>query len=59
MGLPVEALDYFASPTTYDTSRTTADLAGTGVSCPRFEDYADTLLDFMLEHPEHDSAAMV
>ena len=59
MGLPVEALDYFASPTTYDTSRTTADLAGTGVSCPRFDDYADTLLDFMLEHPEHDSAAMV
>lgn len=58
MGLPVEALDYFASPTTYDTTRTTADLAGTGVTCPRFEDYADRLLDFMLAHPEHDSAAM-
>ena len=36
----------------------TADLAGTGVTCPRFEDYADRLLDFMLEHPEYDSAAM-
>ena len=59
MGLPVEALDYFASPTTYDTARTTADLSGTGVSCPRFTDYADRLLDFMLEHPELDSAAMV
>jgi thioester reductase-like protein len=58
MGLPVEALDYFASPTTYDTTRTTADLAGTGITCPRFEDYADRLLDFMLEHPEYDSAAM-
>ena len=58
MGLPVEALDYFASPTTYDTTRTTADLAGTGVTCPRFEDYADRLLDFMLEHREYDSAAM-
>lgn len=58
MGLPVEALDYFASPTTYDTTNTTADLAGTGLTCPRFDDYADTLLDFMLEHPEHDSTAM-
>lgn len=58
MGLPVEALDYFASPTTYDTTHTTTDLAGTGISCPRFEDYADRLLDFMLAHPEHDSAAM-
>lgn len=59
MGLPVEALDYFASPTTYDTRNTDADLAGTGVACARFEDYADRLLDFMLEHPELDSAAMV
>ena len=59
MGLPVEALDYFASPTTYGTAHATTDLLGTGISCPRFTDYADRLLDFMLEHPEHDSAAMV
>jgi thioester reductase-like protein len=58
-GLPVEALDYFASPTTYDTTHTTTDLAGTGVTCPRFTEYADRLLDFMVEHPELDSAAMV
>lgn len=59
MGLPVEALDYFASPTTYDTRNTVTDLAGTGVTCARFDDYADRLLDYMLEHPELDSAAMV
>jgi len=59
MGLPVEALDYFASPTTYDTTHVVTDLAGTGVTCPRFEDYADRLLDFMVGHPEFDSAAMV
>ncbi|GAB3014343.1 3-beta hydroxysteroid dehydrogenase [Nocardioides flavus (ex Wang et al. 2016)] len=59
LGLPVEALDYFASPTTYDTTHTTADLAATGLTCPRFEDYADRLLDYMLAHPEHDAAAMV
>lgn len=58
-GLPAEALEYFASPTTYDTTHTRTDLAGTGLSCPRFEDYADRLVDFMVEHPELDSAAMV
>jgi nucleoside-diphosphate-sugar epimerase len=59
LGLPAESLDYFASPTTYDTTHTTTDLAGTGVTCPPFEDYADRLLDYMVEHPELDSAAMV
>lgn len=59
MGLPVEALDYFASPTTYDTTHTTTDLADVGLTCPRFEEYADRLLDYMIEHPELDSAAMV
>jgi thioester reductase-like protein len=59
MGLPVEALDYFASPTTYDTAHLVEDLAGTGLRCPRFEDYAPRLLDFMVGHPEHDSSAMV
>jgi thioester reductase-like protein len=58
-GLPVEAIDYFASPTTYDTSHTVRDLAGTGVTCPRFEEYADRLVDFMVRHPELGSAAMV
>ena len=59
LGLPAESLDYFASPTTYSTAQTGADLAGTGVSCPPFASYADRLLDFMLEHPEVDAAAMV
>jgi thioester reductase-like protein len=58
LGLPVEALDYLASPTTYDTTNTVTDLAGTGLTCPRFDDYADRLLGFMLEHPEFGSAAM-
>jgi len=58
LGLPAEALDYFASPTRYDTTNTTTDLAGTGVSCPRFEEYAERLLDFMNQHPEIDAKAM-
>src|SRR4051794_12845024 len=59
LGLPAEALDYFASPTRYATDHTTEDLVGTGLTCPPFQDYARRLLDFMLAHPEVDSAAMV
>lgn len=59
IGLPAEALDYFASPTTYSTANTVADLAGTAVECPPFESYADRLLDFMVDHPEIGSKAMV
>jgi thioester reductase-like protein len=58
LGLPAESLDYFASPTMYGTTNTTTDLAGTGLTCPRFGDYADRLLDFMLKHPEIDAAPM-
>ena len=59
LGLPAEALDYFASDTTYSTANTTRALAGTGVACPAFDDYADRLLDFMVEHPDVRSTAMV
>jgi thioester reductase-like protein len=59
LGLPAEALDYFASPTLYSTRNTVTDLSGTGVTCPRFEDYAERLLAFMTEHPEIDAKAMV
>jgi len=58
LGLPAEALEYFASPTTYTTTNTDTDLSGTGVACPPFASYADRLLDYMLEHPEVGSAAM-
>ena len=58
LGLPAEALDYFASPTTYATDHTTTDLAASGVTCPRFADYAERLLDFMRAHPEYGAHAM-
>ena len=57
-GLTAEMLDYFASPTTYATGNAVADLEGTGVTCPPFATYAETLLDYMTAHPEHSSAAM-
>lgn len=57
-GLPAEAVEYLASPTRYDTTNTTTTLADTGVSCPRFADYAPRLLAFMRDHPEIDARAM-
>ena len=59
LGLPAEAVDYFASPTTYSTSNATTDLEGTGVQCPSFDDYADRLVDFMRQHADIGSKAMV
>lgn len=59
LGLPAEALDYFASPTTYATTATTRDLATSGLTCPAFSSYADRLVDFMEAHPEYDAKAMV
>jgi hypothetical protein len=59
LGLPAEALDYFASPTTYDTANTVADLAASGLACPPFRSYAGVLLDFMAAHPDVGSGAMV
>ncbi len=57
-GIPAEAIDYFAHRTTYDTSNATRDLEGSGITVPRFEDYAETLVRFVQEHPDVGSAAM-
>jgi thioester reductase-like protein len=59
LGIPAESLEYFASPTTYSTTNTTAALVGTGVECPAFRSYAPRLLGFMASHPKISSAAMV
>jgi thioester reductase-like protein len=59
IGLPAEVLDYYDSPTSYSTTNTVTDLAGTGLTCPPFQSYADRLIDYMLAHPEIDAKAMV
>ena len=58
LGLPAEALDYFASPTIYATDHTTTDLAASGLTCPPFDSYAARLLEFMQAHPEYGAHAM-
>lgn len=59
MRIPPGAVDYFVHPTTYDTTRATADLAGSGIRAPGLREYAQTLVDFARKHPEIGSAAMV
>jgi nucleoside-diphosphate-sugar epimerase len=53
------AVDYFAHPTTYDTTNATRDLAAAGIIAPRLRDYAPRLVAFARAHPEIGSAAMV
>jgi thioester reductase-like protein len=59
MGIPSDAVAYFAHPTFYDTTNATRDLAPLGISCPRFADYLPRLVAFLKAHPEISAAAMV
>lgn len=59
MRIPPAAVDYFVHPTTYDTTRATTDLAGSGIAAPGLRDYAQNLVAFARAHPEIGSAAMV
>jgi len=57
-GVLPESVDYFTHPTTYVCPNTHRDLAGSGIVCPPFESYVGTLVEYVREHPEIDSAAM-
>ncbi len=58
MGIPSNAIDYFAHPTFYDTTQADADLGALGISCPKLADVLPVLVDFMKRHPEIGSDAM-
>jgi nucleoside-diphosphate-sugar epimerase len=57
--IPPAAVDYFVHPTLYDTTNTTADLAGSGIVAPRLRDYMPRLVEFWRAHREIGSAAMI
>ena len=57
--IPSSAVEYFTHPTFYDTTNASADLEGTGVSCPSIRDYLPTLVAFMRANPDISSAAMI
>jgi thioester reductase-like protein len=45
-GMPVQSIDYFDHPVSYDSEQATADLAPFGVACPPFKDYVQKLVAF-------------
>ncbi len=45
-GMPVQSIDYFDHPVSYDSTQATADLARFGVVCPPFVDYVQKLVAF-------------
>ncbi len=56
--IPADTLDYFVHPGHYVTTATQAALQAGGIRCPRFSEYADRLVEFVIAHPEVGSAAM-
>ena len=49
---------HFTQPTTYDTTNAQRDLAGSGISVPRFSEYAPRLVEFVRAHPEIGAVGM-
>lgn len=52
------SLEYQTWSASFDCSNALADLEGSGVECPRFEEYADHLVEFVRENPDIDAGAM-
>ncbi|HTP51233.1 MAG TPA: SDR family oxidoreductase [Anaeromyxobacteraceae bacterium] len=59
LGIPSAAVDYFVHPTTYATDNTAAHLRGSGIELPRAKDYLPRMVEYVREHPDVPSAAMV
>jgi len=59
VGIPAAAIDYFSLPTHYTAFHATTDLEGSGIQVPPFVSYAPRLVEYMREHPEVGSAAMM
>ena len=54
-GTPSQSIRYLNHPVRYDTRRATELLAGSGLRCPRFREYAPAMVDFFRAH-ENDPA---
>jgi len=49
---PPQSLDYLDHPTYYTCENTLADLAGSGIRCPSFREYADRVIAFVRSNPQ-------
>ena len=54
LGLPEDILQFVNYPTRFDAREATAALKGTGIECPRLEDYAWRLWDYWERHLDPD-----
>jgi len=54
LALPEEVFGYINWPTRYDCRQTLAALDGSGIECPRLEDYAWTIWDYWERHLDPD-----
>ena len=50
MGLQKEAADYMFQSRTFDCVNTLDALDGSGVACPRLEDYVQPVVSYFREH---------
>ncbi len=46
LGIPKQTLAYVFNPTRFDTTNAQTALAGSGITCPSIDDYADVLWDY-------------
>jgi len=51
-GTPSQSIRYLNHPVRYDTRRATELLAASGLRCPRFREYAPTMVDFFRRHED-------
>lgn len=58
-GIEPATIDYFVQPTRHRNEHTRRHLRDASVSCPPFATYVDTLVEYVREHPEIGSDAMV
>lgn len=58
-GIEPATIDYFVHPTRYRNEQTRHHLQDAGINCPPFASYVRTLVQFVREHPDIDSDAMV
>ncbi|MDO8650611.1 MAG: SDR family oxidoreductase [Undibacterium sp.] len=50
LGLPDDMMQFINYPTRFDNRNTATALAGSGISCPRLENYADKIWDYWERH---------
>jgi thioester reductase-like protein len=57
--IPAETLDYFTHPTRYATDHFESAMADQGGAIPSFKDYAEKIVQFVKDHPDVRSHALI